>query len=127
MLAPALRDGPWRDDSILPTRRSFPADLRDGQEWVIELDRRLHLRIELSTPNDEIMIGALDEDGENVPLYTVSGEYYSASTWQSIPGGRSQILAVSDSARMLALYDGNEIVARLPINLVPNIVNEIRW
>jgi hypothetical protein len=87
----------------------------------------LHLRIELSTPNDEIMIGALDEDGENVPLYTVSGEYYSSSTWQSIPGGRSQILAVSDSARMLALYDGNEIVARLPINLVPNIVNEIRW
>ena len=89
--------------------------------------RRLHLRIELSSPDAADMVGALDAAGERIALHTVSGQYHSSAMRMGIENGRTQTLAVSERARTLVFYKDGEEVERLPLSLLPQTVNEIRW
>jgi len=103
-------------------------DLGRGRprEFEIVVSRRMHLRVLLDDPVEADALSILDEAGQRVSINVMRGTSRSESRRVILVGGVSDGLTVSDMARTLVLLSGGKEVRRLPLQLAPGEMNEIR-
>jgi hypothetical protein len=113
-------------DGVMP--QSFELDeARPGEELRLSLARRCHFRVELGTAGTAAaatpeFISALDADGVTLSLNSFEGNGWSASTYAHLAELGTHPLAVSEDARTLVFWRGDEELGRVALMLVPGEV-----
>jgi RNA polymerase sigma-70 factor (ECF subfamily) len=97
--------------------RELPVDRIESLEIVV--DRRAHLQVELGDPSAADEFALVDEDGTEIEISTFTGSGRREGMRAPIRGGRSDVVAGTDRARSIVLFQGGLEVARLPVTLVP--------
>jgi len=111
---------------VIPVRH-FPAEHADWQRLEIEVDQRLRLRVE-DTRGD----GAADEievrdfQDRVVPLAIFDGAGWLSTSRVDLTDGRSQVLAVDESAYDLLLLKQGRELERVELELLPGEVAVVR-
>ncbi|MEM7163823.1 MAG: sigma-70 family RNA polymerase sigma factor [Planctomycetota bacterium] len=109
---------------IMPTKVELD---RSGGVFEIEVPERCRFRVEAdhlpNVPDDGQMLAA---DGTVLNVYRFVAGGNSSSNRMTIVEGRTPILAVSEDARTLVLSRGGKEVARLSIDLNPDVVSDLR-
>jgi len=102
--------------------------LGDATHIEIVASLRLHLQVEVAEPRDRVdRLKVFDANEKRVILSVFHGSGAHASFDMPIRDGRSDVLAVEDSAATLVLYRGEEEVARMPLSLSPGVTNVLRY
>ena len=110
-------------DDILFAGRTIEPGI-DPNEFVVTVDRRVHLQVQLSPPFDRVdRCRVLDADGKSMLLRVMRGNAAQTSRSAAVTEGRSHILSLGEGARTLVLLRGDQEVGRIPIDLSPGPVH----
>lgn len=92
----------------------------------IEVDLRIHVRIELDDPELADHVAMLDDAGKNVSINLNRGDENWADRAFPILRGRSEVLTVTDRVTTVLLEKAGVVVRRIPITLIAGSVNVIK-
>ena len=103
-------------------------DLPGPDEIEIKIPRRVSLRVEVADyrKTGAMAFSLMDGNEEVVDLSRRVGTAYTRSGWSDLTEGKSELVSSSELATTLVLWNGDEIVGRTPVLLVPGEVNVIR-
>src|SRR5262249_30871870 len=87
---------------------------------------RLHLRVEASAAQPGDRVAVLDEKGAPLMINVFRGRSRNTTEDVELKEGRSDTLAVPDTATTLVLKRGETIVSRTPLALTAGEVNVVR-
>jgi hypothetical protein len=114
-------------DAVIPRDVDIAADA-NPEDFVVYLYVRCHVQVELDEPLDRAdSFGFEDEDGESVDVMIFRQGTTNAYTSMPLAEGRSAVVSVSSKARTLVLFKNESAVARIPLDLVPDEVNVVRF
>jgi RNA polymerase sigma factor (sigma-70 family) len=100
----------------------------DPLAFVLQVDRRLHLQVELAAPLDRAdSVRVLDASGKAMLLRIMRGETARTARFAQIADGRSEILSLGEGAAAAVFLRGDVEVGRMPLQLAAGQVNTIRW
>lgn len=100
----------------------------DLAELEIVVERRLHLQVELEAPRDRADgVAVLDAAGQTLPIRVMVGTGHSQSSVQDVIDGRTEVLAVPESAAEIVLLQGDAEVERHAVHLASTGVNRLRF
>ena len=91
----------------------------DYEDVEVTVHRRCHFQIELLDANEADEIAILDANSETLAISEFQGTGRRDGPRMSLVNGRSNTLAVGDTAAMLVLYREGQRVRETPIDLVP--------
>ena len=97
-----------------------------AEELVITVGRRCHFQVELDLADEADEIAVLDAAGNELEISEFIGSGRREGMRQPLTGGRSNMLAVADTAAWLVLYRQEAEVRRLPLALVPGEPTMVR-
>jgi hypothetical protein len=92
---------------------------QDHDDLTITLGRRCHFRVELARADEADQIAVLDAAGNPLEISEFRGNGRREAGRQPLTDGRSNPLAVADTATTLVLYSGDREVRRVPLALTP--------
>ncbi len=105
-------------------------EVEPGRDGVlrVELPRRCHVRVDVASSYPAaVRWQAFDRAGQVLALFQIESR---ASSWRraaELDAGRSEVLQVSERAVTIELRDrGGEVIARLPVRLMPGEVTTVR-
>jgi len=95
------------------------AALSDGrvEELEVVAALRMHLRVELIDPTEADSFGVLDEEGHELLLNLIKATSRRETERMPLVDGRSAVLATTDAARTIVLYQDDVEVRRAPLQL----------
>ena len=100
----------------------------DPLAFVLQVDRRMHLQVELAAPLDRAdSVRVLDASGKAMLLRIMRGETARTARFAQIADGRSEILSLGEGAAAAVFLRGDVEVGRMPLQLAAGQVNTIRW
>lgn len=111
---------------VIPHQQSLDT-ARDDEPWVITLDRRCHLRVELSERWKHCSHGRVF-DARDDPLWVhhFESDFTGRQPNAYVNEGRTGTFVVRPSAATLVLYDGDTPLHRQAIHPVPGEVTTVR-
>ena len=92
---------------------------RDHDQLVIRMGRRCHFQVELARVDEADAISVLDANDKELEISEFLGRGRREAPRQPIRDGRTNQLAVADTATTLVLYKGENEVRRVPLRLTP--------
>jgi RNA polymerase sigma-70 factor (ECF subfamily) len=105
--------------------RELPVDRIESLEIVV--DRRAHLQVELADPSSADEFALVDAEDTEIEMSTFTGNGRREGMRAPIREGRSDVVAGTDRARSLVLFQGGLEVARVPVTLVPGETTSVRY
>jgi RNA polymerase sigma factor (sigma-70 family) len=100
----------------------------DAEHFVLTVDRRMHLQVEVSPPSDRgDQCRVLDEHGQPMLLRIMRGDSSRTGRSARVVDGKSHVLSLAEGARTVVLLRGDIEVARLPVQLVEGQVTTVRF
>ena len=104
-------------------------DLRPENGLRFSVELRCHIRLvcdsKSAKPDYALVLAANDDQ---LSIYTFENGGWSASQSISISGqGTTHAFAVGDSAQTIVLLQDGKEITRLPLNLLPGEVTEVRY
>jgi len=100
----------------------------DPLAFVLQVDRRMHLQVELAAPMDRAdSVRVLDASGKAMLLRIMRGETARTARFAAIADGRSEILSLGEGATAAVFLRRDVEVGRMPLQLTAGQVNTIRW
>lgn len=119
------RAGEGDDRFVSDETSRLPAE--HVEELVIQVALRCHVQIALGDPTSADEVEIVDAHGAALELNVYDGD--SRETHERFPvrEGRSAALAVSDAAAAIVLYKAGVQVARLPVELTPGPLREVKF
>jgi RNA polymerase sigma-70 factor (ECF subfamily) len=100
----------------------------DPLAFVLQVDRRMHLQVELAPPTDRAdRVRVLDAAGVAMLLRIMRGETARTNRVAEIVDGRSEILSLGEGAVTAVFLRRDVEVGRMPLQLAAKQVNTIRW
>ncbi len=98
----------------------------DATDFVVEVDRRVHLQIELTAPKDRAdRLRVLGANGRSMLLRVMRGEAAYTNRSAKILDGRTEVLSLGEGAATAVFYRGEDEVGRLPLSLRWDRVNRV--
>jgi hypothetical protein len=114
-------------DAIMFSGRAIEPGIA-ADAFVLTVDRRLHLQVELSPPTDRAdRCRVLDEAGNAMLLRIVRGNAARTNRTADLENGRSHILSLGEGARTVVFLKGDVEVGRMPVALRPDEVTTVRF
>ncbi|HEU4417552.1 MAG TPA: hypothetical protein VFT55_01360, partial [Planctomycetota bacterium] len=96
--------------------------------FVLQVDRRMHLQVELAPPTDRAdRVRILDGNGKAMLLRIMRGETARTNRIAEIVDGRSEILSLGEGAVTAVFLRNDREVGRMPLHLAAGVVNTIRF
>jgi hypothetical protein len=113
-------------EGILPTPRTVEGPV-DPDGFVLELPSRRWVQVELLAADAADGFEVVDDEGRVLPMYETEVGRVISTMRGRIAAGRSAVMSVGLNARTLVLFDGDEQVDRLPLDLAPEGVTTVRY
>ena len=114
-------DGP----GLIPVDLPVPAEAGDGEvQLVVPARRDLRVLLDDATLADHVTVE--DAAGERLLLFDFRYDRRLSRIAAPLVQGRSEVLGVSELAKVLVLHRGEEPVRRVALRLLPGRVNEVR-
>lgn len=114
------------DEIMFAGRRIEPGI--DPLAFVLQVDRRMHLQVELAPPTDRAdRVRVLDASGKAMLLRIMRGETARTNRIAEIVDGRSEILSLGEGAVTAVFLRNDREVGRMPLQLAAGVVNTIRF
>jgi hypothetical protein len=114
-------------DDIMFSGRMLTPDV-DPEQLVLQVDRRLHLQVELDQPTDRAdEVRILDAAGVPMLLRVMRGDTAFTERRALIVDGRTQILSLGEGAQVAVFYGAGIEVGRKPVQLQPGEVTRLRF
>lgn len=88
---------------------------------------RAHFRLTLLDPQRGDRIRMLDADGEEMTIHRIAGDNVRATNEWELQDGRTEVLAVAETATTLVLLRGEQEVDRMTVSLAPGEATPISW
>lgn len=92
----------------------------------IELERRMHVQVELADPTSANSFALLDADGNEISMSLRMGSSTYFMTRTPIVEGRSHVASGSERARSVVIYKDDEEVGRTSVMLSPDEITTVR-
>lgn len=96
------------------------------ESMTVVLPSRCDVRVLLPDADEADQMKILDGHGETLPLVSFRSDRRQAREQVSLWSGRSEVLSVTDNAATLVLLKDGQDVRRIPLQLQPGRLNEIR-
>ena len=96
------------------------------EDLQITVDLRCHFKVELADPASADEVSVLDADGAALVINIFYGNSRRENERAPILEGRSQTMAVTDAGRTLVLLLQGKEVNRVPLDLLPGKLKELR-
>ncbi|HET6204277.1 MAG TPA: sigma-70 family RNA polymerase sigma factor [Planctomycetota bacterium] len=96
------------------------------EDLEIAVDLRCHFKVELADPASADELSVLDAEGRALVINIFFGTGRQENERVPIVEGRSHSMAVSDAGRTLVLLRAGREVNRVPLDLVPGELKELR-
>ncbi len=111
-------------DAVMPGRQ--PLDDADRSPLTLVVPRRCHVQVHATAPLANGTYAQLvDSSGSALALVLFSGRSSRSSSLQPLQDGRTEVLAVADTAAELRIWRDREIVHRQPVTLEPGEVRHL--
>jgi hypothetical protein len=103
-------------------------DLHDGatSSVRIELERRMHVQVELIDPTSADTFALLDADGKEISMSLRMGSSTFFMERAPIVGGRSHVASGSERARSVVTYKDDKEVGRKTVRLTSDEITTVR-
>lgn len=112
---------------VMPAVLSIPESVAAGSVWDVALEGRCRFRVELEANGSDVTSFSMEDDrGEELPVESSHAQMYRCSQRHPIRDGRSEVGCVSDRARQLVLFRGDEELRRVVVTLSTDGVTVIR-
>jgi hypothetical protein len=100
----------------------------DPMAFDLQVDRRMHLQVELATPTDRADgVRVLDATGRRMLLVVMRGKARTQNSKAALLDGRSEVLSLGEGARTAVFLKNGVEVGRMPVQLQAGQVNTIRF
>ena len=112
-------------DDAIPTElgrseQSLRSHVQGGSdELVLTIERRCHFQLELSAPDSADQFEMHNAEGQPLTLSEFNASGRRDGPRFNIEGGRTNFIAVGDSATTLVLFANGKETKRMPVALVP--------
>lgn len=120
------RDDPWftvSGETVIPERRAVTVEEIEAG-LVLEVARRCQVRFEGGAGVTAVEV--VDEEGTVLPAYRFQSGSSMSQMRMTLSEGDSIPFAVSEDARAMVVYEGEQEVERLPLDLDPDELNVVR-
>ncbi len=98
----------------------------DPTDFVLEVDRRVHLQIELAEPRDRAdRVRVLGTDGRPMRLRIMRGQSSHTNSSATIVDGRTEVLSLGEGAASAVFLRDGEEVGRMPLTLRIGSLNTV--
>ncbi|HKB15337.1 MAG TPA: hypothetical protein VKF62_04695, partial [Planctomycetota bacterium] len=115
-------------ESLLPLEYARGGELPRNriEDLQITVDLRCHFKVELADPASADEVSVLDADGKALTINIFYGNGRQENDRAPIVEGRSHTMAVTDAGRTLVLLLKGKEVNRVPLDLSPGKLAELR-
>jgi hypothetical protein len=115
-------------EAISTAQRRLLVDEPEPENIVFRVPARCHVRVILeSDPELADGFSLEDESGRSLDLTFLLDPVTIDTTVANCEGGQSGLVQTDESARTLVLWSKGEVIRRVPIELRPGEVNELRF
>ncbi|MCI0588382.1 MAG: sigma-70 family RNA polymerase sigma factor [Planctomycetes bacterium] len=115
-------------EGLIPLEYGRGSELPRNQieDLQITVDLRCHFKVELDDPASADAVSVLDADGKALTINIFYGNSRQENDRAPIVEGRSHTMAVTDAGRTLVLHLEGKEVNRVPLDLTPGKLKELR-
>lgn len=114
-------------DGVLPRRLTLDDPARRGpiDDFVVQVDARVHFRIELTDATFADKFKLLDAAGETQRVHVIQADGQDVYTSMSIHDGRTGVLSASERVATVVFSKAGTEVKRVSVAFVPDTVNVV--